>query len=225
MFPINQELITRARSILHERKNIYWIIGGACSGKSTVCRAIAEQRDIAIYDMDAHIFGSYMALYCEARHPANKAWFSADNPLAWALSLAEEDFDALNRAANAEYLDLMADEFAQTNGLSPLLVDGGFTHPSIMAQVVSPANIFCLETTEADRVQTWETDEARAEMKEWICALPDPEKMWQKFLALDKMIAQTIATECRENNIRTFLRGEHTSVDELARTAAAHFGV
>ena len=32
MFDINQELISKARSILLERKNIFWVIGGACTG-------------------------------------------------------------------------------------------------------------------------------------------------------------------------------------------------
>ena len=38
------------------------------------------------------------------------AWFTAANPLHWMLSLPWAEFDALYRAANAETLDLLADD-------------------------------------------------------------------------------------------------------------------
>ena len=91
--------------------------------------------------------------------------------------------------------------------------------------MTSPEHVFCLESTAAERVSTWETSEDRAEMKGWILALPDPEAMWQKFLYFDEMIAHTIATECRAVGIRTFLRDEGTSVDALVHAIAEHFGM
>ena len=158
MFAVNQALIAKAQAVLGGRREFYWVIGAACAGKSTVVREIAATTELAVYDMDEHIFGAYMASYRPERHPASKAWFSAENPLAWALSLPLEDFDALNRAANAEYLDLLADEFAQCTAPYPMLIDGGFTHPSILTQVAAPEQIVCLATSDADRVHTWETD-------------------------------------------------------------------
>ena len=165
LFPLNEDLIARARAVLAPRRDVYWIIGAACAGKSTVCRRLARESGIALYDMDEHTYGSYMNRYTQERHPACKTWFSAPNPLAWVLSLSPKEFDALNRAVQAECLDLFAADVA-TAGRHPLLVDGGITHPAMLAGVISPERIFCIETTAAERVSRWETSDDRAEMKE-----------------------------------------------------------
>jgi len=103
-FSADPSLLEKARSALSARADLYCVIGGACTGKSTVCRALAEATEMALIDMDQRIYGGFS--FDPARHPAVSAWFSADNPLAWMLSQSWPDFDALNRATNAEYLDL-----------------------------------------------------------------------------------------------------------------------
>lgn len=224
MFPLSQHLLNKARAILHKRESIYWIIGGACSGKSTICRAISERYGVAVYDMDEHIYGSYMSLYRPERHPASTAWFTAPNPLAWALSLSWEEWNALNRAADAEYLDLLADDLVAQEP-QPLLVDGGITHPAVLVQAISLRNIVCIEAPDTDRVMAWETSADRAEMRGWIMALPDPGEMWKKFLDFDRLMTETIVAESRENGIAMFSRDGMTSAQGLAGTIAGYFGM
>ncbi len=225
IFKVNSEYLDKAHAVLAGRPNLYWIIGGAISGKTTICGEIRARTGIAIFDMDAHIYDRYMSRYGRDRHPANRSWFSASNPLEWVLSLSWEQFDALNRAANAEYLDLLADDLVGTTGLAPLLFDGGFTHPSILAQAVPAANIACLETTGADLVESWESSEDRLVMKRWIEALPEPDEKWRKFLEFDRLIAQTIEVECREYGIKSFRRDNDTTIRELAGRIIAYFGI
>ncbi len=225
MFEVDQELVAKAREILNQREQIYWIIGGACSGKSTVSRALSETMGIARYDMDEHIFGGYMGLYTRERHPASTAWFGSPNPFVWAFSLPWEEFNALNRAANAEYLDLVADELEQQDHDQPLLIEGGITHPAILAQVIPPDQIACLEISEENRLSAWEHSAERAEMKSWVYALPDPEQQWQKFLDLDKGMSQIIVNESRDEAIKIVFRAENTPVDELAKEIAIHFRI
>jgi hypothetical protein len=225
MFDVNQELIAKAREILNQRENIYWIIGGACSGKSTVSRVLSETKGIAGYDMDEHIFGGYMGLYSEERHPASTAWFGAPNPFVWAFSLPWEEFNALNRAANAEYLDLLAGELEQQDQDQSLLIEGGITHPAILAQVIPPDQILCLEISEENRLSTWKNSTERAEMKSWVYALPDPERQWQIFLDLDKAMSQIIVNESRDEAIKIVFREEYAPVNELANEIATHFGI
>jgi len=225
IFKANPEYLDKAHIVLGGRPDLYWIIGGAISGKTTVCKEISARTGIAIYDMDAHIYDRYMGRYSQARHPANKSWFSATNPLEWVLSLSWEQFDALNRAANAEYLDLLADELAGTAGQIPRLFDGGFTHPSILAQAVPAANIACLATTGADLVESWESSEDRLVMKQWIQALPDPDEKWRKFLEFDRLITETIEVECSKYGIKSFQRNNVTTVGELAGRVTAYFGL
>jgi len=225
MFKANLEYLDKAHAVLAGRSGLYWIIGGAISGKTTICEEISARTGITVYDMDAYIYDRYMSRYSQDRHPANKSWFSAPNPLEWVLALSWEQFDALNRAANAEYLDLLADDLAETAGQSPMLFDGGFTHPSILAQAVPTANIACLATAGADPAESWESSEDRLVMKRWIEALPDPDEKWRKFLEFDRLITQTIEVECREYGIKSFRRDNDTTVGELTGRVTAYFGL
>jgi len=225
MFDINRQLLDKARAVLFDRPNVFWIIGGSCSGKSTVCRAISKATKIPVVDMDDYVYGSFINLYREDRHPASNTYFSAQNPLAWALSLTWADFNSLNRAANAEYLDLLADIFEHTNKRGYRLIDGGITHPAILAQVVPKINVFCIDAPEAERVTTWETSETRSSMKGWIYELPNPDEKWKKFLFFDRVMTQTIVGESIENEIEVFMRDEGTSIRELSGIITQYFGI
>jgi len=222
-FKVDQGLLNRARVALHGRKELYWILGGSCTGKSTVAGAIARLAKLQVVDMDTRIYDHFMPAYRAERHPASKARFGAENPLDWALSLTWEEFDALNRATDAECLDLLVDELDETVGEQGLLFDGGFAHPSILAQVVPAWSIVCLETTDEIRFRTWETAEDRALMKQWVYDLPDGEAKWQKFLLFDKMIAETMSDESRAAGVRVIGWDDGVGVEELSSRVMGAF--
>lgn len=223
MFTLDTDLLDQARAVLAERPFLFWLIGGACTGKSTLARAISDARGIPVYDMDEHVYGTYMPRYTPARHPACTAWFTAPNPLAYVLALDWPAFNALNRATNAEFLDLLADDLAQLPPDQPLLVDGGFTHPSVLVRVAPPHRIACVAVTAQMAAHTWETAPDRAEMRAWIGALVEPEAQWQRFLRYDRLMSETLEVESREHGIEVFWRGEETAVDSLAAAIADHF--
>lgn len=222
MHELDQQLIDKARGVLHDWP-LYWLIGGSTTGKSTVARALAEETGIAIYDMDEQVFGRYR--FDPRRHPATTAWFGAGNPLAFMLSLDWPSFNALYRAANAEYLDLMADDLGAGGERRPLLVDGGITHPSVLAQAIPPERIVCLATTGEMSRRAWETDPERAEMRRWIEDLPDGVAKWQRFLDYDGRMSQTLEHESRELGIRVVARDEQTTVGETAAAVAQLLGL
>jgi hypothetical protein len=224
IFKTNQEMLRNVGATLAEFDQIYWVIGGAASGKSTVCRAIAERTGTAVYDMDAHIYGAYMGRYDEGRHPASLAWFTAVNPLAFILSLSATEFDSLNRAANVEYLDLFAEEMAQNRPQGPLLVDGGLTHPSVLAQVLPVTRIVCLGVETAVSQHAWNHDPQRAEMKQSVLNLPDGAAAWAKFLAFDQQINDTMFTESKTARIKIIQRDTDTTAAGLTGIVLNHFG-
>lgn len=213
MFAANEALIARARAVLWSRRNLLWLIGGSGTGKTTLSRALAARTGIAVYDMDEAFFGRYHV--DPARHPATTAWFSADNPLGWMLSLPWPEFDALYRAANAETLDLLADDICDRAD-KPLLTDGGITHPSVLVQAVPAQRILCLEREETERGREWGTAASRAEMKAAVLALPAGRAMWLRFLNYDQQMTQTIGRESRQMGVRVITWDESMSIDRLA---------
>ena len=206
-------LLEEARGALAGRTRLVWLIGGSGSGKSTITRALSERTGISVYDMDEAVFGRFR--FDPDRHPATTAWFTAANPLHWMLSLPWVEFNALYRAANAEYLDLLAGDLAGRPD-EPLLIDGGITHPSVLRQAIPAAQIICLERTETQRAAEWDTAPGRAAMKAEVLALPDGETLWQRFLDYDRRLTETLGRESRACGIQIVAWGKDDTVTGLS---------
>ena len=207
------------------RDRLYWIVGGAGSGKTTICRTLSAIFDIPVYDMDAHIYGTYHSRFTQARHPVNSAWSTARDGLAWLLEMSGAEFDSFNQAALPEYLDLLAEDLDATKPNAGLLIDGGICNPALIAQAISTRQIVCLAIPGRSGAEIWNETDERKSMKEAVYQLPKPEEAWGKFLEFDDRITHTILKECRENNIAVCERGEAEPVDGFAKRVASVLGI
>jgi hypothetical protein len=221
-FPINTALIVQAGKVLSRRERLFWIIGGAGSGKTSVCSIISALHSLPVYDMDAHIYGTYHNRFSPDRHPVNTAWSTSENGLAWLLSMPWDEFNNFNQAALPEYLDLLAGDLAETPPDSPLLIDGGITNPAMLTKVLPLHQIICLAVKPG--VNVWEGVDRQA-MKEAIFQLPEPERAWHRFLEFNNQINRTIEAECRENNIKICQPRLSASVEDLAKDVARLLGL
>jgi len=211
-FSIDYSLLTQAREKLAEHKKIYWLLGGSGSGKSTISQALSAEYDIPIYDMDAHIYGTYHERFTDEKHPVNKAWANAENGMAWLLDMLWDAFNNFHQAALPEYLGLFMEDLEAINPNDSLLIDGGVWHPHLVAQVISPARIVCLVNEQSSR-EVWEQNPERYAMREMFDYFPEPDTSWQKFLEFDEKIIKTIIQEAQENNIPLYARGRLESVE------------
>ena len=224
-FTINSDLLAQARVSLSKRKKLYWIVGGAGSGKTTISKALSAQFNIPIYDMDAQIYGAYHGRFTQERHPVNKAWTTAENGLAFLLDLTWEAFNQFNQAALPEYLDLLAEDLDATDPKAGILIDGGISNPALVAEVISPRQMICLAGPKRSSAEIWEGSDERSSMKEYIYQLSNPEAAWHKFLEFDENINQTVIKESQENGISICSRGETESVDDYAKRVANRLGI
>jgi len=224
-FIIDNNLLSQSHSSLSKRNNLYWIVGGAGSGKTTISQALSTKLDIPVYDMDAHIYRVYHNRFTQERHPVNRAWSTSENSLAWILDMSWNEFNNFNQAALPEYVDLLVEDLEEIEPDASLIVDGGICNPALIAQVISSCQIVCLAMPEHSSAEIWEADEDRSAMKDIIFQLPEPEKSWRKFLEFDKCITQTILEECQENNISICSRNGIETVEEFAERVTQVLGL
>jgi hypothetical protein len=224
-FTVNSDLLAQSRDALLTRDRLYWVVGGAGSGKTTICRVLSARSGIPVYDMDGQIYGAYHGRYTQARHPVNRAWSTARDPLAWLLDMSWDEFDSFNQAALPEYLDLLAEDLDATTATASVLIDGGICNPALIAQVISPRQIVCLAAPDRSSAEIWSETDERKSMEEAIRQLARPEEAWRKFLEFDERITRTILKECQESSISVCPRGETESVDEFAERVASTLGI
>ena len=224
-FSINNDLLRQCCAALSGRDRLYWIVGGAGSGKTTICQALSARFDLLVYDMDAHIYGEYHGRFTQERHPVSKTWAAAQDGLAWLLDMSWDEFNNFNQAALPEYLDLLAEDLAATKPNASVLLDGGIGNPALIAQVIPACQIVCLAAPEQSSAEVWEETRERHAMKEAIVQLAQPEEAWRKFLEFDEKITHTILQECQENNIPVCLRSKGEPIDEFAGRVACALGI
>jgi hypothetical protein len=224
-FNINNALLTQAYTVLSKRKDFYWILGGAGSGKTTISQALSSKFDIPIYNMDDHIYGTYHSRFIAEKHPVNMAWSKSENGLAWLLDMQWNDFNNFNQAVIPEYLSLLCDDTAMMAPNARLLIDGGICNPSILVQAFPASQIVCLACPGEASTEIWGESGERTGMKEMILQLPNPQEAWLRFLEFDEKITQTILQECQENNIPVFSRTSTETVDTLAAKVANTLGL
>lgn len=223
-YHLNESLLTKARKVLESRKNIFWIVGGSCSGKSTVGKVISRKYGLLYYDMDEYIFGKYIGRYSKELHPASREWFFDENPLNWALSFSSwEENNEFNIAATAEQLNLFCEDIQEIDKNQAIVVDGGITNPAILARVLDIQQICCIKIEDELCIRIWEDCEERQPMKKMILQLLSPQDKWSKFLMINTLMNQQIETECRENNIKIFYRQEETTVDDMVNEISTLF--
>ena len=175
--------------------------------------------------MDEKIYGTYHGRFKQERHPVNYAWTSAENGLEWLLSMSWEVFNAFNRAALAEYLDLLAEDIGSEDSEISLLIDGGICNPGLLSQVIPSNQIVCIVREEQSSELIWEENRERRAMKTIIQQLPNPKEAWQTFLEFDTKITQHILSECTNAGIEICPRSESESPDVFSRKVAKVLGI
>ncbi len=224
-FIVDHVLLAAAGNKLANHTSLVWIVGGAGSGKTTLCRVLGTRLGFPVYDMDAHIYGEYHRRFDPARHPVNTAWSSASNGLAWLLDMSWEDFNLFNQAALPEYLDLLANDLDSPGSGDAWLIDGGISNPGLLAQAIPRRQIVCLSAPEQSSAEIWDVAGERGAMKTEIDGLPNGEAAWRKFLEFDHRLTTTILEECRDAGIPVFRRQSSTTVDALASQVIGELGL
>jgi hypothetical protein len=224
-FQVDGVLLDRAGAALARHDALYWVVGGAGAGKTTVCRMLSAQTGLLVYDMDAHVYGDYHGRFDPPRHPVNAAWAAADDRLAWLLDMSWDEFDGFNRAALPEYLDLLAEDLGDLEPGGGLLIDGGICNPGLLAQVLSPRQIVCLSARHASSERVWEHDGERAGMKAAVGQLRDPEACWRRFLEFDRRITHGMVNESRAAGIPVVEWAEDTTVAQVVEVIVACWGL
>ena len=224
MFTVDEGLVARARSVLGAMSGLRFIVGGAGTGKSTVCTALAARSGLAVVDMDARLYGSWHGRFDAGRHPVNRAWSDASDPLAWQLAMSSAEFLAFHDASTAEAMDLLADELGGNDG-GKLLVDGGFGSVAVLARAVPATAIACLALPAAARATVWSGDQGRRGFLEHVAGVDGARNPVDRFLVLDAALAERMEADAVAAEVRVFERPDGEPVGVTAAAVAAYLGL
>lgn len=220
MRAVDEALLADAHRVLGSLAGLRFVLGGAGTGKSTVCAALATRHGLEILDMDARLYGSWHGRFDPARHPANHAWSTAADPLAWQVVMEPGAFLAFHEAATAEALDLLADELRGADPAGPLVVDGGFGSVAVVARAVPASSIVCLALPPDLVATVWTGDEERRGFLAVVAGIESVEDPVGRFLALDAAMSARMVADAHAAGVAVIQRqGDETAGLTAARVA------
>lgn len=205
--------------IKHYLRNVYFLSGSACGGKSTIARYLAATYDLTLYDLDERI-PRHKALsdlqHQPVMHATYASWDAYFNrpPEVYAESL---------RRSTEEQAEIAVVELLTLAEGRTIVVDGYF--PCAMLQrsstpdrvVILMADIHAIRSDYLNRAD-------KADNRACLAGLEDPERSTEAmFLALEHGLARDME-EVRASGFTTFVRGPDTDWDRIREGVAHHFG-
>jgi hypothetical protein len=205
-----------------------FVTGAAGSGKSTACAALARRRGLPVVDIDARLYGSWHQRFDPGRHPANHAWATAPDPLAWQLAMDPAAFLAFHDDSTLEALDLLADDLEGGEGPSPgsvLLLDGGFGSVRSLVAVVGPPTIACIIPSPDLRATVWTADPDRRGFLDLVAGVTAVSDPVGRFLALDIALAGRMEADTLVAGVVRIDRRREDSVEAVVTRLEAALGL
>jgi len=208
---------------LRERlAHVRWVAGGTGAGKTTLVRALAEGREIVVYDGDAGE-RAYSPRCTPDRQPLMCALRDMTPRQRWLNRTPEEFFNAMP-SLHGETFPFVLDDLLQMASECPVLVDDFRTLPSEVSPPLSwKEQAGFLLPTDHWRRSTLAgrySDPVRARVN-W--AFEDPTPMLEARFARDQLWDEEVRRQATAHNLWVLEIDGSRSLDELVAEVSAGF--
>ena len=201
-------------------KNVYFIAGTPCGGKTTVSRALAKKYDIPVYDIDER-FPEHQAMSDPAFQPAmNKDFRNADE----FFGRSVEEYKAWLLQNTREQLDFILLDLMRLSQDRPIFCDCHLTLEQA-AMVTDPSHIAFMIKKPVNLVDEYCNRPDHQGFSDFIHSATD-------FEAAKATCNETLMTlnakyyeDVKASGYFYVDRGDGLSVEETVARTAAHFGL
>lgn len=200
-------------------KNVYFVTGTPCGGKTTITRVLAEQYDLPVYDIDEQ-FDRHQNLSDPALQPAmNKHFRDADEFFGRTVAEYEQWLTDNTR----EQLDFVLLDLIGLSKDQVVLCDCHLTVEEA-EQLTDPSRIVFLLKDPSHLVDDYCNRPDHQGFSNFIHSASDPEKAKAVCNATLRSLNEKRCERIKSSDYFWLERTENRTVDETARIVAQHFG-
>lgn len=201
-------------------KNIYYIGGSPCSGKSTIAKMLAEDCGLFYFKTDDFL-EKYIALgakkgyeICQKQSelsPEQIFMRDADLQCREELQFYEEIFDMIR-----EDIEAVSDQ-------RDIIAEGAAFLPALMKRnKIAENRYICITPTASFQIEHYKK-------REWISYIlegcPDKEKAFDNWMNRDILFAEEARKQCTEAGYQSIVTDGKTAVDDVFLMVCSHFGL
>jgi shikimate kinase len=200
-------------------KDVFWLGGSPCAGKSSISNILASRFDLDVYRVDEAFENHVQHLDSEV-HATLVKWCAASWNERWMQSVESLVQEVI--ACYREHFTLILDDVLALPKHKSLLVEGTALMPKEIARVLTSRNqaVWVVPTADFQREHYAKRD--------WVSGIvqqcDDSEAAFQNWMERDIQFASWITAEAEILGCKVFVvDGQHT-IEENALKIAAHFG-
>jgi 2-phosphoglycerate kinase len=199
-------------------KNVFWLGGSPCAGKSSISEALANRFKGGVYHID-EAFEIHRQNLNPAHQPTLTRWLASSWNERWMQpieSLLEEVI-----ACYREQFDLILEDILAITPDSSLLVEGSALLPRLVADILTNRNhaIWVIPTADFQR----KFYSARAWARGIVAQCENPEAAFQNWMDRDIRFAKWIEADVNALDLELFKIDGSRTIAESVEEVAHHF--
>ena len=199
-------------------KNVFWLGGSPCAGKTSISEILASRFDLDTYHVD-EAFETHVQGLNPAQQPTLARWVASSWNQRWMqpVDCLVEDVIGCYR----EHFDLVRQDILARAQRKSLLVEGAALLPwqvTTMAPNRSQA-VWIIPTADFQREHYSQRDWARKIVEQ----CNDPEVAFQNWMERDIRFAEWVEAEVRALDLQLLMIDGSRTIAEYAEEVAGHF--
>ncbi len=201
-------------------KNVYFITGTPCGGKTTVSRALAQKHGLPVYDIDAH-FDAHQALSDALSQPSmNKTFPDADA----FFGRSVEEYEQWLTDNTREQLDFVLLDLIRLSQEQILLCDCHLTVEEAQ-KLTDPSRIVFLIKDPSDLIEDYRNRPDHQGFNRFINSASDPQKAKATCNATLRSLNEKRIAAIKASEYLWLERTETSRVEDTLRQVERHFGL
>ncbi|MCL2772521.1 MAG: hypothetical protein FWD71_04145 [Oscillospiraceae bacterium] len=217
-----------ANNILkHSLKNVYFLVGTACSGKTTMANALSKKYGFIHFSRnkyeDEESYKVWQSIIDEKYQPNSTKRKDMDWEKYYSRSVEEFLADENDKNASDEYLDFAIIELIKLSQNNKVIADIRILDFNLITDISDYNRIACLLAPGELIVRDNYVRDDHRDRIERIQSLKDSEKKFETQYELMRIRAKEMAEQAKKYNLFSIMRSEESTVEDTLRLLEKHF--
>ena len=218
-----------ANNILkHSLKNVYFLVGTACGGKTTMAREISKKYGFIHYNDNwtEDIFKVWQSIIDEKYQPNSTKRKEIDWEEYFSRSVGEFLAEKNDNHGTDEYLEFSIIELIKLSQNNKVIADIWLTDDMpLLLEISDYSRIACLLASGELIVRDYYQRDDHKDFTNCIKSLKDPEKKFETQNELFRIGAKEVAANAEKYKLFSIMRTENSTVEGTLKLLEEHFGL
>ena len=217
-----------ANNILrHSLRDVYFLVGTACGGKTTMAREISRKHGFVHYNdnWNEYNFKVWQSIIDGKYQPNSTKRNEIDREAHYSRSVEEILADKNDYHGSGEYLEFSIIELIKRAQTHEVIADVWIEDWDLLLEISERGRIACLLAPGELIVRDYYRREDHKDFTDMLNSLKDPAKKFETQNELFRIGAREMAEKAEKYGLFTVVRTEQSTVEDTLRMLERHFGL